>query len=229
MLWVYSSGSDRSLWIPDNCILYINSIRRHVPVDSTTLTQLLYSRRYPWLQGMYSMNIVNLNRYNYYSEAEKFPELRMQSFIDGIATFEVDVSSQPHVIPEDHRFSLWLPGPFASQSDTLRLIVRPLNCPANASFYPEWDTVTQERLTVTELSQDKLEFEVKLRVAYVPSIRTPRGCELFLQRISREVRFEMDRIDPQLRKQIEFGFQRGDGVNITIGSPDDIYFVASHL
>ena len=89
--------------------------------------------------------------------------------------------------------------------------------------------MTQERLTVTELSQGELQFDVNFDVEENVVIKTPRGCELFLQRISREVSFEMDRIDPRLRKQIEFGFQRGDGVNITIGSPDDIYFVASHL
>ena len=228
VLVISSSGSRGSLWIPDHCALYINWIQRRVLVDNMTCKQLRFSYRnnqHPQLRGMYSTEFVNFNRYNYCTSVyllQRLPVLRMQSYIDRIATFEVDVSHLGLVVPQNHDFLLYLSSPLAFQSDTLRLIVRPSNCPAAESF-------DQEGLTVTESSLGELEFQVKKhQVEQNVRIKTPPGCELILRRISRQVSIERDRIAPQTRKQIEFGFSRGECVPDIGLTSNTIHFVRSH-
>lgn len=202
------------LWIPDRCVLYLTRLERICWLPNQLRQQLAFfyrNNQRPQIRGVFSRRILNLNRYNYFTSVNNvlIRPLKIKSYDNGIASFGLDVKV---VIPQNYTLLLYngndYPTPF--ESDIVRLIVRPSNCPDASDFQ------LQQGLSVIEKRDARLEFQLMQHSidgnAY---IHTPVGCELFVLEIFRQIDVTLH---PRERKHIQYGVPRQVSATIRLNS-----------
>lgn len=183
-----------TMYVPDNCALYVARIDKHCRVGYNTRQQLKFSSKLATLKGLYSNQILNLNKYDYLTSIQQGSELILQSYADGMAIFKTDVEL---VIPQNFRLLLYRnTRPMAFDSDRIKIVARPSNCPPFQQ---------QRGFSVKERRDGKLEFHLdKAQATRNVYVKTPDGCELFVRKIYRYVGLPPS----PLRKAIRYGFPR---------------------
>ena len=171
-----------SLWIPDNCVLYINWIQRRLRLDAKTAMSLqmanrLYQR--PHLQGMYSTKIAL-----YVERISDLPSLQFSSYLFGRAQFGTKNLAFLYIVPSGTLFRLYLVDDVIGLRDQIIFFIhRKPNC----EIIPSIEDI--RGLTIESSSQDLFKITIN-RYEYneigVPVVTTLRSnCDMEFQRIIR--------------------------------------------